>query len=272
MDKILIFIPMYNCEKQIPRVISRIAALKEKQRYFSQVLIVDNRSRDGSVEAAQKALTNLDIPAKLVQNRENYSLGGSHKVAFSYAIEEDFDYVVVLHGDDQGDISDLLPVLEEGRCCQYDSMLGSRFSKGSRLLGYSRFRIFGNHVFNAFLSLCTGRRIYDLGSGLNLYKVSYLASRFYMPFANDLSFNVFLLLYGIYAKSRFCFFPLSWREEDQVSNAKLLKQVRRMLGLAAQYVFCRKKVFSPRENAYSTMDYSFHLMAEHLPGEGGSDE
>ena len=55
MDKILIFIPMYNCEKQIPRVLHRIAALGEAQRLFSQVLVVDNRSTDGSLHAAGEA-------------------------------------------------------------------------------------------------------------------------------------------------------------------------------------------------------------------------
>lgn len=39
-------------------------------------------------------------------------MGGSHKVAFNYAIENNFDYIIVLHGDDQGSISDMIPVLK----------------------------------------------------------------------------------------------------------------------------------------------------------------
>lgn len=35
-------------------------------------------------------------------------------MAFNYAIENNFDYVIVLHGDDQGSISDMIPVLENG--------------------------------------------------------------------------------------------------------------------------------------------------------------
>ena len=41
-------------------------------------------------------------------------MGGSHKVAFNYAIENNFDYIIVLHGDDQGSISDMIPVLKNG--------------------------------------------------------------------------------------------------------------------------------------------------------------
>lgn len=264
MKKILIFIPMYHCEKQIPRVIEKIKALGEDQSLFSGVLIVDNRSQDRSAEAAAEAIRTLSIPAKVVRNRENYSLGGSHKVAFNYALEEGFDAVVVLHGDDQGDIADLVPYLKDGSCEKYDSFLGSRFSKGSRLYHYGRFRIFGNHVFNGLFSLCTGRRVKDLGAGLNYYQTSYLSSRFYLPFPNDLAFNVFLLLYGIHCKSRFCFFPLSWREEDQVSNARLFTQTKRMLGLLLRYTFCRKTVFAKQDNCYSQMDYRFDVVAEHF--------
>lgn len=263
MEKILIFIPMYNCEKQIPRVLGRIAALpEEEQKLFSQVLVVDNRSTDGSLKAAEGAMDQVKIPVKLIRNCENYSLGGSHKVAFGYAIENGFDYVVVLHGDDQGDLADLVPYVKEGIHRKLDSLLGSRFSKGSRLVNYSRFRIFGNKVFNLFASLCAGRRIYDLGSGLNIYKTSYLKERFYLPYPNDLSFNVFLLLYGIYAKSEFRFFPLTWREEDQVSNARLWKQTKRMLKLMFTYVFRRKKVFAVKENEFSAIDYRSEVMAQ----------
>ena len=34
------------------------------------------------------------------------------KVAFNYAVKNKFDYVIVLHGDDQGNIHDLLPFLK----------------------------------------------------------------------------------------------------------------------------------------------------------------
>ena len=43
---------------------------------------------------------------KVVRNRENYNLGGSHKVAFDYAVAQGFTHVIVLHGDDQADIAD----------------------------------------------------------------------------------------------------------------------------------------------------------------------
>ena len=107
------------------------------------------------------------------------------------------------------------------------------------------------------------RRGADLGAGLNYYRTDYLRSEFYLPFPNDLTFNVYLLLYGVYCRSRFAFFPLSWREEDQVSNAKLAAQTRRMLRMLGQYLFRRRRLFAPCQDA--RRDYRFTVIAEQHP-------
>lgn len=261
-DKILLFIPMYNCEKQIVRVLAQLTP--KVCGYLSEVIVVNNRSTDNGEQAVADHLNAnpLPIPVRLLRNHDNYSLGGSHKVAFRYAIEHGFDYVIVLHGDDQGSIRDIMPIIKEGKHKKYDSLLGSRFLKHSQLVNYSKFRIFGNRVFNALLTCVTGRRIHDLGSGLNLYKVDYLRNGFYMTFPNNLNFNIYMLLYGVYSKSNFTFFPLTWREEDQVSNAKFLKQSMELLGLAGRYLFNRKNLFGGEDNEWSRIDYGYDVIYE----------
>ena len=120
MSKILLFIPMYNCEKQIPRVLGQLT--DEVCSYLSEVIVVNNRSTDGGEQVAADYLKqrNLPIKAKVLRNDDNYGLGGSHKVAFQYAMDHGFDYVIVLHGDDQGDISNILPYLKNREYEQYD--------------------------------------------------------------------------------------------------------------------------------------------------------
>ena len=243
MNKTLLFIPMYNCEKQIPRVLSQLD--ENVCRYIHEVIIVNNRSTDGSEKAALTYLKEHPLPIKagVLRNDENYSLGGSHKVAFDYAIKEGFDYVIVLHGDDQGDIHDLIPYLKNKKAYKFDSFLGGRFERDSVLVNYSSFRVFGNHLFNIFMTFMLNRRIGDLGSGLNMYRVEYLRPGFYRSFTDTLSFNVYMLIYGVYSKSKFRFFPLSWREDDQVSNAKFVKQALEIAGITFSYFFKRGKAF-----------------------------
>jgi glycosyltransferase involved in cell wall biosynthesis len=263
MNKILIFVPMYNCEKQISRVIKKISDLKEKQRYFTEILIVDNGSGDKSCEVAIQSSASLSAKLTLIKNKNNILLGGSHKVAFNYALANGYDYVLVLHGDDQGDINDIVPYVENGRYRDYDSFLGSRFHKDSKLKNYSKFRIFGNRLFNIIISAVAGKRLSDMGSGLNIYNVDYLRNRFYLKFPDNLTFNVYLLLYGVYSKSRFDFFPLTWREEDQKSNAKLISQSVEIFKLAMRYCFFRNKLFSFSGNEFPVDGYEYSVIFKH---------
>jgi hypothetical protein len=75
-----------------------------------------------------------------------------------------------------------------------------------------------------------------MGAGLNLYKAEFLASRFYMPFPDDLTFNVYMLYYTIRQKVPFRFFPITWREDDQISNARLFRQAAHILKLTWRYM------------------------------------
>lgn len=241
MEKILLFIPMYNCEKQITRVLNQLT--DEVCAYLEEVIIVNNRSTDNGENVVQEYLQKKQIPVKvsLLRNDDNYGLGGSHKVAFDYAVKNNFDYVIVLHGDDQGDISNILPYLRNGKYKEYDCFLGARFMKGSKLQGYSKFRTFGNNVYDILFSLGCGYKIYDLGSGLNMYKVSILKNKFYFKYKDNLVFNYCMAMGSAYYKHKVRFFPIIWREDDQVSNVKMLNQAITVLKLLGAYVLNKKK-------------------------------
>lgn len=256
MEKKLLFIPMYNCEKQIVRVLKQVD--KEIQKNFTEVIIVNNRSTDNGEKAVIDYLKKnpFTIPVKLMRNVDNYGLGGSHKVAFNYAIDHKFDYVVVFHGDDQGQIDDLLPVFKDKDYVNYDCMLGSRFTRGSKLKGYSKFRTFGNRVYNIIFSVFLTKKISDLGSGLNMYKTEMLKDRFYLKFPDKLTFNCYMLLAAKQYKHKIKFFPITWKEEDQVSNVKMFSQAMNTLGLLLKFFFCRSKYLQSelRENIIDSYD------------------
>ncbi len=233
-DKILLFIPAYNCEKQIVRVLEQLDPAITA--FVTKVIVVNNRSTDKTEEAVTDFMhSHANLPITLLRNRENYGLGGSHKVAFEYAISHGYDYVIVLHGDDQGDISDLLPVLAKGYYRKHDCILGARFMRGSKLSGYSAVRTVGNVVYNLLFSYVTGKKIYDLGSGLNMYSVKMLKSDFYRKFPDNLMFNYLMILAAQYYGHDIRFYPISWREDDQVSNVKLFSQAKKVLTMLFDY-------------------------------------
>jgi dolichol-phosphate mannosyltransferase len=263
-ERILLFIPAYNCAPQIPRVIAQLTP--EVRALLSEVIIVDNRSTDGGPQAAQAALAGgSDIPVRILLNDANYGLGGSHKVAFNHALAGGFDYCIVLHGDDQGSIADLAPLLRSGAHRQADCLLGGRFMRGSRLVGYSAFRTFGNRVFNLIYAAACGHTVQDLGAGLNLYATAALASRSYLRNPDDLTFNYYMLLRSVAERWRIRFFPIEWREDDQVSNVKLVRQALRVLGAAAAYAFQRGRFLAADHAGRPDKDYTATVIFETGP-------
>ena len=234
-ERMMLFIPAYNCEKQIVRVLAQLD--EEVCDWFEEILVVNNRSTDnteGAVLAYLEEHPNEKV--RLVRNDENYGLGGSQKMAFGYAINHGYDYVCMLHGDDQGNIHDFLPMLQKGIHRKHDCVLGARFMRGSRLEGYSLFRTFGNIVYDFIFAFVTRRRIFDLGSGLNLYSVQMLRNRFFEKFPDNLMFNYVMILASHYYDHDIVFYPVSWREDDQVSNVKMASQAVKVLQMAFAYL------------------------------------
>ncbi|MFR3463426.1 MAG: glycosyltransferase family 2 protein [Anaerobutyricum soehngenii] len=260
MSRVLLFIPMYNCEKQIPRVLKQLT--NKVCNYLNEVIIVNNRSTDNGEVIVQNYISKRGFPIKvsLLRNDDNYGLGGSHKVAFNYAIRHGFDYVIVLHGDDQGDISNILPYLKNKEYEKYDCFLGARFMKGSQLQGYSKFRTFGNQVYDFLFSVGCGYKVYDLGSGLNMYKTEILKNKFYIKYKDNLVFNYCMVMGSAYYKHKVKFFPIIWREDDQVSNVKMVNQAITVLKLLGSFVFNKKKFISEEHRDKVIKEYSAQVI------------
>jgi dolichol-phosphate mannosyltransferase len=240
--KTLLVIPTFNCQEQISRLLRKSTDIINHS--FDELLIIDNGSTDKTLNCAQKSLGAIKIKTRIVQNLVNISLGGSLKTGFIHASENSFDFVVVLHGDDQASLDDLLPVFEELEREHIDLAIGARFHPRSTLIGYSNFRKLGNRMLNLYGIVCTQKRINDLIAGLNIFRVSKLDLNEILKYPDNLTFDVHLLLRAIHLKQKMKFFPITWTEEDQVSNAKVARQGLIILGLFTKYLFQRGKALN----------------------------
>jgi glycosyltransferase involved in cell wall biosynthesis len=254
LRKLLVAVPAYNCRDQIGRVIRQFTP--SFAPLYSEVVVIDNQSRDDTAAVAADAIhQNPTMPMLVMRNRENYGLGGTHKVAFERCIEMGYDGVVILHGDDQGQIADFADIHQEIERTGASCVLGARFQPGARISGYPATRMLGNHAFNAIYSACVGQRVYDMGSGLNYYDASLIRTGLHFRMPDDLTFNNCMLLATYAKKLPVAFKPISWREEDQISNAKLVSQSRKLLKYLALYMRRRERFLTDdfrdnRRNAY----------------------
>lgn len=265
-DRILVFIPCYNCAPQIGRVLAQVGGAVAV--HVEEVLVLDNGSRDGTRDAAIEAAPGAAAPrVTIARNRANYNLGGSHKSAYAYAEREGFSHVVTLHGDDQGNLGDILTLLDSGRHRRFDACMGARFARGSTLRNYSAVRVLGNRVFNLAFSAASRRWVTDMGSGLNILARKAFTDRAIVRLPDDLHFNPYLLLDMIDRGNRVAFFPISWREEDQVSNVRMASQALKTLGAAARFAFARRRFRSTDYRTVNRESYGFEVLARFERGE-----
>ena len=248
MSKIL-FIPVYNCKLQIKRLIEKIK--NKNLDSLNEILFVDNRSTDGTLETIVEETAYLKNKITIIQNDYNYGLGGSHKVALSYALNNNYKDLIVLHGDDQGNVDDLKMIISKDIDRNYEFILGSRFMRKSILNNYSYIRITGNIFFNFIFSLVTFKKLSDLGSGLNLIRLDNLDIKQIESFPDNLTFNYYLILYICYFKKKFLFVPITWSETDQISNVKYLRHVIQMCSIILNYMVSKKIFFKKSDNKYT---------------------
>lgn len=235
MTRVLVAIPCYNCCEQIQRVLIGFDNLLLAR--VEEVILVDNQSSDGTLASAMKFLDQFpQSKIKLYRNKMNYGLGGTFKLVMSYAKKNSFDSVIFLHGDAQAEtdeVSLFLDGLEKDPECA--AFLGARFMPQSRLVGYSKLREFGNRGLNLLFTLLTFKRVYDIGSGLNAYNMHRIDLAEMEKLPDHLAFDVSLLLYYIERKYKIRFLPITWKEEDQISNAKNIDTGIRVLSLLIRW-------------------------------------
>jgi dolichol-phosphate mannosyltransferase len=254
--KILVAIPAYNCEKQIGRVLKGFD--KKLLDRVNRVIVIDDRGGDDTAKAAKTAIDKYKIgdKVKVVQNVQNLGLGGSHKMAFLYGEKMGADYVAILHGDDQAKAPELNSLIDAAEADpELGAVLGSRFSKGSQLHGYSWERIAGNRVLNVLYTTLSGRRTQDLGSGLNLFRIKDLKDHRYLGFDDRMTFNFDLLLDYYTKKTPLKLVPISWHESDQVTNARNVQVAKRAFRQLMLWRFGKLKFKRQKASKYESKPY-----------------
>lgn len=215
--RIAIFIPCYNCSVQFERVLKSLESMDLSK--IKLILVVDNQSAEGHLPRMKSAImaSALKDKIQMFQNHVNVGLGGSFKRAWFYAVESGFDYLAVLHGDNQADFADLLPFIKD-LDPNTDFHLGARFMKGSRLSGYAWRRKIANLFLNRLLSILSWEQVYDLGSGLNMYKIRSIPIDIIRALPNSIAFDIELILYGLKFRKKIRYFPIGWKTQDERST------------------------------------------------------
>jgi dolichol-phosphate mannosyltransferase len=138
-SKIIVVLPAYNEEQNIGGLLERIDDALQEERLEYQVLVVDDGSRDRTLEILEGY--RVQIPVSIHRHEVNQGLGATIRdglyVASKMACESDI--VITMDADEThtpGLILRMVRMIREG----HDVVIASRYRPGARVFGVSLFR------------------------------------------------------------------------------------------------------------------------------------
>ena len=157
---IVVTIPAYNEEKTIGNLIGKIHEVMKANRYHYKILVLDDGSRDKTVEVAKRA------KATVYSHSKNYGLAETFKTELKKALELKADVIVHIDADMQYQPKEIPKLIAEIKR-DYDLVLGSRF-KG-KIESMPIINRLGNKAFSRVISNITRTKISDAQTGFRAF-------------------------------------------------------------------------------------------------------
>lgn len=174
-QKIHIFLPSYNEELNLPRLLSRIDSFAQQVPYWDvKVLVINDGSKDNTLSVAQNFQTK--IKKEVVNLQPNRGLAGAMREGFNNALVglSDNDAVVALDADDSHNpflIERMIKQLNEGS----DVVIASRYQYGARIYGLEKYREIASWVAGYLFRITAPiKGVRDYTCGFRAYRVSKL--------------------------------------------------------------------------------------------------
>lgn len=183
-----VLIPAYNEEKRIGPTIERIISFLETKKYSWEILVVDDGSKDRTIEVAKEAGKNKAI--RVEKNPQNMGKGATIKNGMlsakgKYRLFSDADLSTPIE-----ELDKLLPYVEK----EFGAAIGSRALAESKLeVRQPFYREMMGRTFNLFVRALVIGNIKDTQCGFKLFKDEVAEKVFRAQKLQGFSFDVEIL-------------------------------------------------------------------------------
>jgi glycosyltransferase involved in cell wall biosynthesis len=257
--RLLIVVIAYHAESTLRSVLERIPASIFAE-YDCEVLVVDDASEDRTFQIGREYQDeHPEIPMTVLRNVYNQGYGGNQKVGYSYAIDEGFEYVAMVHGDGQyapEALPSLMAPFREGRA---DAVFGSRMMERGAALkgGMPLYKFVGNKILTRLQNLMLGSNLSEFHSGYRIYSVAMLKRIPFLLNSNDFHFDTEIILQLMNARGRIVELPIPTYYGDEICRVDGMKYAKNVLVATLQNAVHRsgllyRRRFDPHleENAH----------------------
>lgn len=243
--KVIAVMPAYNAATTLERTLRDIP-----EGGVDQILLVDDCSRDNTVEVAEA------LGLTVIRHEKNTGYGGNQKTCYAKALELGADIVVMIHPDYQYD-SRVIPIAAElirlGNC---DVILGSRIRTRAEALqgGMPAWKYIANRCLTITENVALGQNLGDFHSGFRAYRREVLEVVPWQNNSDDFVFDTQFLAQAVAFGFRLGDIPVPVRYFSEASSINFHRSTR--YGLLTLWVMLqfwlnrlgiyKAKIFRPR--------------------------
>ena len=165
MKRRLVVIPTYNEAGNIKSLIDQLFATIPE----CEIMVVDDGSPDGTGLICS-AISKENKKLHLIERHSKSGMGSAYRMAFIWALEQNFDEVIEMDADGSHQVSDLLRMLDTKTMNQeVDLVIGSRWIRGGKTVNWSRSRELLSRIANRYVRIMLGMGIHDATAGFRIY-------------------------------------------------------------------------------------------------------
>ena len=187
--RVLILVVAKQAETTFEKVVACIPSSLTSEKI--EVLIIDESSSGLKCESLGSV-----VKTTVLRTPENQGYGGNQKLGFRYAIDNNFDIVVLVHGDRQYAAEKLPEMIRPVVRGEADAVFGSRMLDRRAVLraGIPFYKWIGNQLLTAFQNRALGARFSDFHSLYRIYSTKALAQIPFEKNTNDFHFDMEIII------------------------------------------------------------------------------
>lgn len=222
-NNIFIVLPAYNAAKTLMRTLNEIPS-----EYRQNIILVDDASKDNTVEIAQEA------GLIVVAHPKNKGYGGNQKTCYTEALSRGADLVVMLHPDHQYDAKVIPELIKPILAGDASAVFGSRMLGGHPLEGgMPWWKYVANVLLTATANIIFRRYLTEIHSGFRAYSRKYLETVRFMENSDDFIFDTEIIAQGMACNLNFQEVPISTRYFPEASSINLQRSIIYGFGILA---------------------------------------
>ena len=186
INNTIVIVPCYNADKTIEKVINQILGTG-----FDNIIIGDDCSQDLTINIVQNKFPKV----KIIKNSKRSGYGSNQKMLFKYAIENNYKYIVMIHGDNQYTPKLIPSLINMIYFSKFDLVFGSRILGGNAIKGgMPIYKYIANRALTFIQNIATQYKLSEYHSGLRAFNVKSLMQIKFNNYSNNFIFDNQLML------------------------------------------------------------------------------